>query len=77
MTQVLFDDDLNLRFTSLCNFHLPPFISTLFGPNIVLSNLFLKTLNSCSNRELITNYDTITEPYSENSINAAEAYTEQ
>jgi hypothetical protein len=53
------------------------FISTYFGPNTLLSNLFLNTLISCSNRELTKNYETINELYSENSINAVEAYAEQ
>jgi hypothetical protein len=77
MTLVLFVGDLILQFISLCSFHLPPFISTYFGSNTVLSNLFLNTLNLCSDRELTKNYETITELYSENSINAVEAYAEQ
>jgi hypothetical protein len=40
-------DDYKVWSSSLCNFLYSPVTSTLFGPNILIRNLYSKTLSVC------------------------------
>jgi hypothetical protein len=46
--------------SSICSFLQPPVTSFLFGQNILLSTLFLNTLNLCSSLEV---RDQVSHPY--------------
>jgi hypothetical protein len=57
---IIFDKEYKLWKTSFCNFLYPPVISTLFGNNRLLSNLFSNTLNLCSSPNV---RDHVSHPY--------------
>jgi hypothetical protein len=42
---IIFGEEYKLRNSSSCNFLQPPVTSSLFGPNILLSNLFPNALS--------------------------------
>jgi hypothetical protein len=48
MILIILGEDYKLHSSSICSFLQPPFTSSLFGPNILLSTLFSKSLSLCS-----------------------------
>jgi hypothetical protein len=57
---IILNEDYKLWSSSLCSFHQSPVTSSLFGPNILLSNLFSNTLSLCSSFNV---RDKVSHPY--------------
>jgi hypothetical protein len=57
---IILGEEYKSRSSSLCSFLYLPFTSSLFGPNVFLSNLFSYSLSLCSS---LNDRDQVSHPY--------------
>jgi hypothetical protein len=57
---IILEEEYKLWSSSLCSFLQPPVTSSLFGPNILLSTLFLNILSPCFSLNV---RDQVSHPY--------------